>query len=476
MDDNGQSTAKLSGGFSLLGPRPIALPRPVLEAAAAAFFIVLATILRGAIERFVPGVSVFLLVPPAVAGATLLAGGRAGLIVLAGCQLLAWYYLLPYKNSFAIASNGDALSLLLSTVAELLLLWSLTRYRDAASNAAKLRDQRNVELERNLEKQSALDNTRKNLEAIYQASGDGLALCEAIFDTDGHVVEYQVLEVNKAHAELTGATREQMLTRRVSTIAPPIDPRWFETAEKVLKTGITHNFDVRSRATGRWLNIRVSRVSDRLFQQTFVDVSDRHMLEEQRTALMKEMNHRVLNNFQMISGFLQLQASAAHPAAKSQMQTAGRRIQVLARLHSFLAYTESEHHIDAAAYIRELCGYLDSLIDRPEAMRLVCETDELRLPAQTVVALGFVVSELVANSAKYAYPEPAAGDIRIKLSRQAQAWSLVIADDGKGFENGQSPAGGGLGMKLVRNFVEQIGAKLVTTSNGGVHHEITADF
>lgn len=449
------------------------IPRPLFEVTVAVFFITLATVGRWAVGCFFEGVVAFPLVFPAIAAATLLAGGRAGLGTLAGAQALAWYYFLPPKNSFAIASKGDAVSLVLVTIAELILLWSVTRYRAAQASAAELRDKRTAQLEQNLEKNRELENTRRNLEAIYQSSGDGLALCEAIFDADGHVVEYQALEVNKAHAELTGATRDQMLTKKVSTIAPPIDPRWFETAEKVLKTGVTQNFDVRSRATGRWLNIRIARVSDRLFQQTFVDVSDRHLLDEQRNALMKEMNHRVFNNFQMISGFLQVQASAADPVAKTQLQTAGRRVQVLAKLHSFLAYTESDRDIDAAAYVRELCGYLTSLIDRPDAVRLICETEELRLPAETAVALGFVISELVANSAKYAYLAPAAGVILVKLAKHPQAWSLVIEDNGKGIQSDQPTTGGGLGFRLVQRFVEQIGAELVTTSNRGVRHEIT---
>lgn len=323
-----------------------------------------------------------------------------------------------------------------------------------------------------VEQEAALRATRQNLAAIYEASGDGLALCEAIFDDEGHVVDYQALEVNRAHGELTDATREVMLTKRVSTIYPPVDTRWFSTAEIVLRTGVMQDFDIRSRATGRWLNIRVSRVSNTLFQQTFVDVSERHRLDEQRKALLKEMSHRVMNNFQMVASFLHLQATTAEGTAKAHLKTAERRVQVLAKLHSLLAYTESEADIDAGAYVRELCEHLATTFERPDAVALNCQADEMPLPTDKVVPLGFIISELVTNSAKYAYPAPTSGPVNVVFSVGDDGWTLVIEDRGQGLQDKKKNTRGGLGTRLVDLFVKQMGAVLTSTSPGGVRHEI----
>lgn len=323
-----------------------------------------------------------------------------------------------------------------------------------------------------LDNEAALRQTRRNLAAIYRASGDGLALCEAIFDDAGRIVEYQVLEVNRAHAELTGATREQMLTMPVSTIYPPIDPRWFQTAQKVLETGEMQNFDVRSPRTGRWLNIRVSRVSEKLFQQTFVDISDRHRLEEQRATLLKEMNHRVMNNFQMVAGFLHMQAAAADPSARAQLRTAEQRVQTLAKLHSLLAYADDDHAIDAADYFRELCGYLGSTIERPDRVTIICDCDEVQLPTDTAIPLGLIVTEMVSNSVKYAYAPDESGQIQVRLRRRGEGWTLTVRDFGRGLGDSANPKAGRLGMRLVKRFVAQIGAQLETTDAGGVLHEV----
>jgi PAS domain S-box-containing protein len=458
----------------------------IFELIVASCAIAVATGLRLLIDLFLRDVVVFALVFPALAGATLLAGWRSGLMVVVGCQSLAWYFLLPPRGSLKFTNASDMVSFLLATAAQLLLLWFVARYRESQRLATAALQAQQEELNQTLarlkeqsaidrvvlEQEAALRATRQNLEAIYQASGDGLALCEAHRDQKGHVVEYQVIEVNRAHAELTGATREQMLSKPVSTIYPPIDPRWFETAEKVLNTGLMHDFDIRSPKTGRWLNIRVSRVSETLFQQTFVDISDRQRLEEQRQALLKEMSHRVMNNFTMIAGFLHMGAARAEPSAKEHLQMAERRIHVLAKLHSLLTYTESDQDVNAGDYILEICGYLSSTLERPEAVAIVCETRDILMPADTVVPLGFVVTELVTNCAKYAYPAPMAGTVRVSLLPRADGWVLTVEDHGAGFGVPAPKASGGLGTLLVRRFVQQIGAELTTTSNNGVRHEI----
>ncbi len=451
------------------------IPRVVVELAMALAIIATITAIRLLIDHFYIGVVPYALVFPAIAAGTIVAGPRCGAMVLIGAQLMAWYFVVPETSSFRFRTTSDLVGLVLTTAAQVMLLWFVASYREAEHNTkrllAQLRDSA-VVTERMLAQERALNETRKNLDAIYQSSADGLALCEAFFDEHGHVFEYQALEVNRAHAELTGATREQMLTMPVSTIAPPVDPRWFETAEKVLKTGIMHDFDIYSPATGGWLNIRTSRVSDKLFQQTFVDISERHRLEEQRQMLLKEMSHRVMNNFMMVASFLQIQAAAAEATAADHLQAAARRVQVLARLHSLLAYSESEGDIDTTAYIQELCSDLPSTFPRPEAVTLLCESDEIQLPAEKAVTLGFVISELVTNSAKYAYPAPESGSILVSLRGSPQAWTLVVADRGQGFRETPSTPKRGLGTRLVQRFVQQIGAEIITTSENGVEHTI----
>jgi len=104
---------------------------------------------------------------------------------------------------------------------------------------------------------------------------------------------------------------------------------------------------------------------------------------------------------------------------------------------------------------------------------MVCETRDLWKAADKVVPLGFVVTELVTNSAKYAYPEPLIGQIRVSLMLGPEGWVLTIEDSGTGLSRKEARDAGGLGTLLVRRFVQQIGAEIVTTSEKGVRHQIT---
>lgn len=114
----------------------------VTEIAVALVMVATAIGLRMFIDIFFKDVVVFALIFPAVVGATLLAGPRAGAIVVVFCQLLSWYFLLPVKDSFAFATWGNCISLIVTTLAMLTLLWSVAGFRKAARQAADLEAQR----------------------------------------------------------------------------------------------------------------------------------------------------------------------------------------------------------------------------------------------------------------------------------------------------------------------------------------------
>jgi len=112
-------------------------PPLVIELLVAIVIIVITVSLRLLIDFFVPQVAPFLLAAPAIVCTALLAGGRAGLITVIACQILSWYFLLPVRHSFALATTGDLLNLLLSTAAHLFVLWTATAYRKAAHFASE---------------------------------------------------------------------------------------------------------------------------------------------------------------------------------------------------------------------------------------------------------------------------------------------------------------------------------------------------
>lgn len=114
------------------------VPPCIVELGVALVMVAAAIGLRLLIDRYFQDVTPFALVFPAVVFATLLAGARSGLIVILLGQTLAWYHLLPVVGSFGFASAGHAVSLIVNTMAQLILVWAVAGYRQAADRTAAL--------------------------------------------------------------------------------------------------------------------------------------------------------------------------------------------------------------------------------------------------------------------------------------------------------------------------------------------------
>lgn len=110
----------------------------IADLGVAALLTTIATLARLVVDMAFPGAVPFMFIFPVIAVAVLISGPRAGLLTLFASQLLAWYALLPVQGSFRIASRADGVSLLLSTLAEFMLLGALAAYRSAVNAGAEM--------------------------------------------------------------------------------------------------------------------------------------------------------------------------------------------------------------------------------------------------------------------------------------------------------------------------------------------------
>ena len=109
-----------------------------------------------------------------------------------------------------------------------------------------------------------------------------MTFCRLIRDARGNAIDYMIVDANPAHAAHVGLTRDDVVDRPISTVAPPINPIWVESAERVVRTKQPQHFEIKSPLTGRWLEIRVSPIVDDHFAQTYIDVTDRKVAEQER--------------------------------------------------------------------------------------------------------------------------------------------------------------------------------------------------
>ncbi|WP_249055067.1 sensor histidine kinase [Sphingomonas insulae] len=176
-------------------------------------------------------------------------------------------------------------------------------------------------------------------------------------------------------------------------------------------------------------------------------------------ALLGEVNHRVANSLQLVSAMVRLQASAlVDPTARAALDDTQRRIGAIAQVHRRLYSANDVESVDMREYLGSLIEELTETLScdsAPHALHLVAEL--IRLPTDKAVSLGVIVTELVTNACKYAYPTGAGGEIRVMLRREGEdVFLLAVEDDGCGMPVGATPKGTGLGTKLIRAMAQSL--------------------
>ena len=179
-------------------------------------------------------------------------------------------------------------------------------------------------------------------------------------------------------------------------------------------------------------------------------------------VLLAEVNHRVANSLALVSSLVRMQASSVQDAgARAALAETQARITAIGNLHRSLYTSDDVRTVDLAAYletlVREL-GHSMSAAGRTPDIRF--EAVPIQMKTDKAVSIGMIVTELVTNAIKYAYPE-GAGEIRVSLSRDPDgATLLAVADDGVGW-SGQGPATGtGLGGKIVGAMARSLGTTI----------------
>lgn len=180
---------------------------------------------------------------------------------------------------------------------------------------------------------------------------------------------------------------------------------------------------------------------------------------KEKEVLLREIHHRVKNNLQIISSLLNLQEAYVKedPVAINVLRESQNRVLSMSMIHEMLYQSNNISAINFQGYIRNL---ISNLLDSYGCTEYITDIDieNTMLNIETSIPVGLIISELVSNSLKYAYPNEEVGKITLSLESQDNEYKLIVGDDGVGFppEFDFRNVEDTLGLRLVNSLVEQI--------------------
>lgn len=174
-------------------------------------------------------------------------------------------------------------------------------------------------------------------------------------------------------------------------------------------------------------------------------------------VLFREIHHRVKNNLQSVAALLQMQ-----PIPREIKANMGQRIAAMSAVHEHIYRSNSF----STVMVKD---YLTTLIDNIRAggdprIAVSADIDDLAVDKDAATPLGLIVSEVVSNAFKHAFPGGRSGKIAISLTRGNDGRGcLTVADDGIGYDP-QAPAKG-IGQRLIRALTSQLGGDATVSSD-----------
>jgi two-component sensor histidine kinase len=201
-------------------------------------------------------------------------------------------------------------------------------------------------------------------------------------------------------------------------------------------------------------------------------------LLRQKHVLLQEMQHRVANSLQIIASILMLKAKVVtSEETRHHLEDAHQRVMSVAAVQSHLHALGGVDQVEVGPYLSTLCASLAASMigdDQPIVLKVIA--DEGRIGSDKAVSLGLIVTELVINAVKYAFPTNKAGGlVHVTYESKGPDWKLVVSDNGVGktiVAGAEAP--GGLGTIIVKALVQQLDARMeVASSDAGMSVSIT---
>ena len=336
-----------------------------------------------------------------------------------------------------------------------------------------------IDLESRIKAEKALFVSEQGYRRIVETANEGILS----IDTD-----HNITHINQKMATMLGYAPEEIIGRKIESFLYAEDLEEHGNRMKERYEGRHGFYERRFRkkdGTALWALVSSTPLIDPggRFNGSFgmfTDISERKAAEEkirlsllEKETLLKEIHHRVKNNFQLVVSLLNLQSQKVQDTGlKEQFADAQNRIRAMALVHEKLYGSENFSSVNIADYVREIAGALAegiSGIKRQPSIRL--DLRDVYVGIDHAIPCGLIINELITNAMKHAFAGEtgALPEITVSLTGgQGSMIELSVGDNGKGlpdefdFDGNRS-----LGLYLVNLLAKQLGGAISLERDSG---------
>ena len=320
----------------------------------------------------------------------------------------------------------------------------------------------------------------------YRTLFDANPIYTILLDING-----KILDVNDATANLSNLTKHELVGKSFDELDFYQSENYSEQRNKFHealneKSPPPYISKVKINGNKHWIENRLKLLKNEDENRSILlianDITESKKAEKEiksslkeKEYLLREIHHRVKNNMQIISSLLNLQTKYVNDGeAIDVLQESQNRVKSMAMIHEKIYQSNDLEKINFEDYIQSLVSNLFYTYNIDQNLvKSNFKIENITLNMETAVPCGLIISELISNSLKYAFPNKMHGEIILSLKSIEDTYELMIKDNGIGLpkeldlNNLES-----LGLLLVKILTEQIEGKLIINTINGTEFKV----
>ncbi|MDR3609437.1 MAG: PAS domain S-box protein [Ignavibacteriaceae bacterium] len=305
----------------------------------------------------------------------------------------------------------------------------------------------------------------KRYRRLFEAAKDGIIILNA---ESGMIVDVNPFLIN-----MLGYSKEQFLTKHIWDISTRDNTEYSKQMFKELQEKEYVRYEDLPLESSGGMEKHVEFVSnvylvdgEKVIQCNIRDISNRikqeqliHEELEKQEALLKEIQHRTKNSFNMITSLIHIRSGITHSEeAKTVLEDLTLRVKSISDLYSLLYDTNSFYEARVIPYCNKV---IDSVLNLSKYIEVNKNIQDITVSSSDAAIIGMILVELISNIIKYAFPDSLTGMVNIELKLKDSNVVLIVEDDGiglpKDFDINKIES---IGLHLVDLMVSQLDGKI----------------